>query len=320
MSYSVLLTGGCGFIGANLVPKLLAHGARVRVLDNMSLGSVANLEGAEVEVMEGDIRDQDTVARALVGVDAVIHLAAYGSVVESVADPTENFDVNVRGTLTLLRACTKAGVDKFIFASTGGALIGEAEPPVDEESLPKPISPYGASKLCAEAYCHAFAHSYRLHAVCLRFANVYGPYSAHKRGAVTAFIKALMSGEPLVIYGDGSASRDFLCVDDLCSGIALTLRGDLEPGVVLHLASGVETRIEELARTLADIAGRPDHPVRYEPPRKGEVGRNFASFERARQTLGFSPRVSLREGLERTWRWFAQQERAAAVVVEASKA
>lgn len=319
MSDSLLVTGGCGFIGANLVPKLLAEGARVRVLDNMSRGSVANLEGVEVEVMEGDIRDQDVVARALDGVGVVIHLAAYGSVVESVAEPIENFEVNVRGTLTLLQASTRAAVDKVIFASTGGALIGEAEPPVNEDSLPKPISPYGASKLCAEAYCHAFARSHDLGTLCLRFANVYGPYSAHKRGAVTAFINALMSGEPMVVYGDGSASRDFLYVDDLCCGIVAALKGNWEPGAVLHLASGVETTIGELGRTLADIARRPDHPIRYEPSRKGEVSRNFASFERARQTLGFSPRVSLREGLERTWRWFAQRE-PALLVAETSNA
>jgi UDP-glucose 4-epimerase len=317
MSDSLLVTGGCGFIGANLVPRLLEEGARVRVLDNMSRGSVANLEGVEVEVMEGDIRDEGMVARALVGVDAVIHLAAYGSVVESVADPVENFEVNVRGTLTLLQASAKAGVEKLIFASTGGALIGEAEPPVNEDSLPKPISPYGASKLCAEAYCHAFSQSYGLHAVCLRFANVYGPRGAHKGGAVTAFINALKTGEPMVVYGDGSASRDFLYVDDLCSGIVRALEGNPAPGSVLHLASGAETTIDELARTLAEIAGQPAHPIRYEPPRKGEVGRNFASFERARKTLGFSPRVSLREGLERTWRWFTQQE-PSVLVAEAS--
>lgn len=308
MFSSVLVTGGCGFIGANLIRRLAAERAGVRVLDNMSAGTVANLAGVEAEIMRGDIRDEDAVARAVAGVDAVIHLAAYGSVVESVSDPSENFDVNVRGTLTVLRACAAASVEKLIFASTGGALIGEAEPPVDECSLPKPISPYGASKLSAEAYCHAFAHSYGLRTVCLRFANVYGPRSAHKRGAVTAFIKALMSGQPVIIFGDGSASRDFLYVDDLCEGIVLTLKASQEPGAVLHLASGVETTVNQLAKTLADVAGRPDHLVLHKPPRAGEVGRNFASSERARRTLGFSPRVSLGEGLKRTWQWFTRRE------------
>jgi UDP-glucose 4-epimerase len=315
---TLLVTGGCGFIGANLIRRLDAEHVRVRVLDNMSGGTAANLAGVEAEITRGDIRDRDAVARAVAGVDAVIHLAAYGSVVESVSDPTENFDVNVRGTLTVLKACATAHVEKFIFASTGGALIGEAAPPVDETSLPKPISPYGASKLSAEAYCHAFAHSYGLRTACLRFANVYGPRSDHKRGAVTAFIKALMSGEPMVIYGDGSASRDFLYVDDLCHGIVLALKGNQEPGAVLHLASGVETTVNQLAGSLAEIAGRPDHPVLHKQPRTGEVSRNFARFERARWALGFSPRVSLREGLEQTWQWFTRHE-PAVVLAEASK-
>ena len=135
-----------------------------------------------------------------------------------ITDPERNFEVNVQGTLNVLRAAVGAGVRRFIFASTGGALIGDATPPVSEQSLPKPISPYGASKLCGEAYCHAFAKSYGLETVCLRFGNVYGPHSAHKKGAVTVFIKALMTGEPIVIYGDGSASRDYVHVEDSAAG------------------------------------------------------------------------------------------------------
>lgn len=301
---SVLVTGGCGFIGATLVPALMAAGAHVRVLDNLSRGSRAYLPERGLDFMKGDIRDESILRQAARGVDAVIHLAAYGSVVESVADPARNFEINARGTLNVLQAAREQNVRRLIFASTGGALIGDARPPVDEDSVPRPISPYGAGKLCGEGYCHAFARSLGLHTVALRFANVYGPHSAHKKGAVTAFAKALLADEPMVIYGDGSASRDFLHVDDLCRGICLALAADIAPGTVLHLASGEGTRVNELAATLAAIAGKPDHPVEHRPRRQGEVGRNFARCDRARAALGFAPQHSLRDGLAATWRWF----------------
>jgi UDP-glucose 4-epimerase len=240
----------------------------------------------------------------MTGHEIVVHLAAFGSVVDSVSAPEVNFEHNVFGTFNVLRAAKEAAVNKVIMASTGGALIGEAEPPVDEQSLPKPISPYGASKLCGEAYCHAFAKAYGLNTVALRFANVYGPYSAHKKGAVTAFIKAIMRGEPMVIYGDGSATRDFLYVDDLCDGICQAIEAELPPGEVLHLASGVETSVLDLAKRVAAAAGAPDHPIKFKPPRPAEVSRNFARYDRARKKLGFEPQWSLRKGLEETWRWF----------------
>jgi UDP-glucose 4-epimerase len=306
---SVLVTGGCGFIGANLVRELTTRGTTVRVLDNLSRGSRWNLCGVPAEIIKGDVRDAQTVSRALAGIEAVVHLAAYGSVTESVTGLAENFDVNVRGTVTMLAAAAEHGVGKFVFASSGGAVIGRAAPPVSEDSLPCPVSPYGASKLCGEAYCHAFAGSFGLRAVALRFANVYGPYSAHKRGAVTNFIKAILFDEPIVIYGDGSVTRDFIYVDDLCTGILESLDRDLPPGTVLHLASGVETTVGTLARMVCDAAGRAERPVRYEACRRGELERNFANFERARQILGFSPRVTLREGLRRTFEWFEAQDR-----------
>ncbi len=240
-------------------------------------------------------------------VQAVVHLAAYGSVVESVARPEENFDNNVRGTLNVLQAAARRKV-KVVFASSGGAVIGAAEPPVNEASLPRPTSPYGASKLCGEAYCHAFAGSFGISVVALRFANVYGPHSAHKRGAVTNFARALLAGEPMVIFGDGGATRDFIHVDDICAGICCALDTPTAGATVLHLATGVETRIIDLARTMAEVAGRPNHEIRLEPKRAGELERNFAVYERARETIGFSPKVALREGLARTFQWYREQD------------
>jgi UDP-glucose 4-epimerase len=253
------------------------------------------------------VRDADAVAHALEGVDLVVHLAAFGSVAESVAEPFENFDVNVRGTLVPLRAAAQAGVEKFVFASTGGAIMGNTPPPVDETSLPWPISPYGASKLCGEAYCHAFAGSFGLAVVALRFANVYGPISDHKKGAVTTFIKRALRREPLVIYGDGTATRDFLYVDDLCEGICASLDAPLEDEVI-HLASEQETSINELARLVLELAGATNTPIRYEERRRGEIERTFARADRAAALLGFRPIHALPDGLRKTIAWFVERE------------
>ena len=303
----LLVTGGCGFIGANLVPKLRALKHEVVIADDLSRGDTAHLDDAAAyTLVKADIRDVDALARAAAGADAVIHLAAYGSVVDSIADPQANFSVNVAGTFCTLEASRRAGVKRFVFASTGGALIGDCVPPVSEASVPRPISPYGASKLAGEGYCCAFAHSYDMSVTALRFANVIGPISWHKKGAVTAFYKAIMAGQPIRIFGDGSATRDFLYVDDLCRGIVSALDARLPGFNVFHLASGRETSVKELARIACAAASVPGHPVVFDPRRKGEVERNFASFDLAAKTLGFCPETTLEEGMERTWNWLRQ--------------
>jgi UDP-glucose 4-epimerase len=304
MTERILVTGGCGFIGANLVPQLLADGNAVRVLDDLRTGRAEYLDGYDVELVEGDICDAALVAETMDGVSAVIHLAAAGSVVDSVADPAANFAANAAGTFTVLDAVRVAGIDRLVFSSTGGALIGNATPPVNERSLPKPISPYGASKLAAEAYCHAFAMSYGIRTVATRFANVYGPFSGHKKGAITAFFKAIHHGVPITIYGNGNASRDFMYVDDICEGIRLGLTEDVAGGTVVHLATGVETPVAELAKACREVAGRPEHPIEYRPRRAGEVERNFATYDLANELLGFEPSVALEDGLARTWKWY----------------
>ena len=297
-----LVTGGCGFIGANLVPMLVGRGADVRILDNFSLAGPDRVADTGADVVEGDIRDRDAVARAMDGVEAVIHLAAFGNVVDSVAEPYENFDVNARGTLNVLSGAAAAGVRRFVFASTGGALIGDATPPVDERSVPRPISPYGASKLSGEGYCHAFRGSYGLETVALRFANVYGPRSEHKKGAITAWIKRALKGQPLVLYGDGSASRDFLYVEDLCRGILAAYDApEIQP--VVHLSSERETTLVELARLIVEATGT-EVPIEHHGRRRGEVERNFAMAGLASEVLGFSPSISLEEGIARTVAWF----------------
>jgi UDP-glucose 4-epimerase len=258
----------------------------------------------DVELLEGDIRDPAAVAEAMAGATAVVHLAAAGSVVESVASPWENFEVNVRGTLTVLDGARHAGVERIVLASTGGALMGNAPGPVDEESVPRPLSPYGASKAAAEAYASAYAGSYGLRTISLRFANLYGPFSGHKKGVVTAFFRALDAGRPLVVHGDGRASRDFMHVADICAAIELALEADVPGGTSLHLATGVETSIDELADLCREVAGRPGHPVEHRDRRVGEVERNVGSYRRAEQLLGFRPAVALRDGLADTWSWY----------------
>src|SRR3954451_14252068 len=301
----VLVTGGAGFIGASLLRRLDSS-YEVRVLDSLTRGSRELLPAdRDIDLVVGDIRDPDAVARAARGADLVIHLAAFGSVVESIVDPVENFDVNARGTLEMLRGAADAGVERFVFASTGGAIMGNQDPPVDEGSLPWPISPYGASKLCGEAYLHAFAGSFGIRPVALRFANVYGPYSAHKKGVVTRFIRAALEGGRFEIFGDGEASRDFLHVDDLCAAIAAAAEADLSDEV-LHVASEAETTINELAQLILHLVGS-DVEIVHKPTRAGEVERNFARATRAKEVLGWAPELSLRDGMRTTIEWFRSQ-------------
>jgi len=302
----VLVTGGAGFVGATLVRRLVDSGHAVRVFDNYSTGDASYLAGVDAELVEGDIRDPAALDAALPGMDAVIHLAAAGSVVMSVQDPVMNFDANVVGTFRVLDAARRAGVERIVQASTGGALIGDATPPVDERSLPKPISPYGASKLAGEGYAYAFSKAYGLRTVALRFANVYGPWSAHKQGAMTLFFRAIHAGEPLVIYGDGTSSRDYTHVDDIALALQLALEGDVPGGTVLHIASGVETTVAELARLCREAAGVPDHPVEYRARRAGEVNRNFATYDLAEQMLGYKPSIDRETGIRLTWQWYQE--------------
>ena len=302
-----LVTGGCGFIGVNLVARLLRREHSVRVLDNLTTGNREDLE-AQVELQVGDIRDIAAVSKACKGVDTVVHLAAHTRVVDSVSNPGLNFEINAIGTMNVLEACRVAGVRKFIFASTGGAILGEQEPPVHEGMVPRPVSPYGAGKLAGEAYCSAFHGSYGLNTVMLRFSNVYGPYSYHKGSVVAQFFRDLIEKRPLVVYGDGHQTRDFVYVSDLIEAILLADAANT-PGEVFQIASGRETSVRTLIETMNKVLPEMNFDVRYEPARAGEIRRNYASIEKARRMLGYDPRTSLEEGLANTWRWFGASRR-----------
>jgi UDP-glucose 4-epimerase len=298
-----LVTGGCGFIGVNLLSQLVKRGGRVRVLDNLSLGKREDIERFDAELQVGDIRDTAAMAKACQGMDVVVHLAAHTRVIESVENPRLNFEVNAIGTMNVLEACRAAGVKKMIFASTGGAILGEQTPPVHEGMVPRPVSAYGASKLAGEAYCSAFYGSYGLNTVALRFSNVYGPYSYHKGSAVAQFFRNLIHQEPIVVYGDGKQTRDFVYVGDLVQAILLADEVNA-PGEVFQIASGRETSVLELLKTMQEVIPEAKFDVHHEPPRAGEITRNYAKIEKARRMLGYDPKTRLDEGIKTTWQWF----------------
>ena len=299
----VLVTGGAGFIGANLVRQLLDRGYQVRILDNLSTGQPSYLAGLDVELQHGDILDCAAVTRAMAEVGAVIHLAAQTGVPGSLADPHRDCEVNVLGTLNLLEACRHAGVSRFVFASSN-APLGRQAPPATEDKAPLPISPYGASKLAGEGYCLAYHGSWGLGTVVLRFANIYGPYSAHKESVVARFFKDMLSAGQITIDGDGLQTRDFIYVGDLCRAIVLALESDVG-GEVFQIATGTETSIRELAEMVQAVAGR-SVVVRHGPGRRGDIRKNFSAIGKVRATLGWEPEIMLDQGLKLTYDWFRQ--------------
>jgi len=298
-----LVTGGAGFIGSALVRALAAAGFDARVLDDLSAGHPANLEGTGAELVRGDVRDLDLVVGAARGCDVVFHLAAGAGVVESMNDPLTNFDQNGRGTLTALEAARRAEVPRLVFSSSN-APLGENAYPASEDKPVAPLSPYGASKATGEAYCSAFHGAYGMDAVVVRFSNAYGPRSAHKGNVIPLFIRRIRAGEELVLYGDGSQTRDFVFCEDLARGLVAAATTPGVGGQIFQLASGVETSLARLIELIGETAGETPR-VRREPPRQGEIRRNYSLIDKARTVLGYSPRVELREGLQRTWDWFA---------------
>lgn len=315
----ILITGGCGFIGANLIDFLLKSGGyELAILDNLSTGSTDYLTEvlgshglglSYVEFIEGDIRNSSTVREACKGVHAVVHLAAHAGVIPSIEDPFFDADVNVTGTLNLLDASRKAGVQKFIFASSN-APLGTQSPPMNESKAPGPLSPYGASKLSGEGYCSAFFGSYGLQTVVLRFSNAYGPLSLHKNSVVSRFIKDGLSLGRLTIYGDGAQTRDFIYAEDLARAITGVLGSDSDEiyGETFHLGTGTETKIIELANIMKDLLGNGVEII-FEPERAGEIKRNYSDIAKARRMLGFNPEVGIEEGAARVFDWFMKQGR-----------
>ena len=313
----VLVTGGAGFIGANLVRLLLRRRYQVTVLDNLAAGVCEHLEGLPIEFLRGDILDDSLVQRAVARKDGIVHLAAQTGVAGSLGDPKKDAEVNVFGTLGLLEACrveaerarrtahTRRRSPRFVFASSN-APLGRQLPPATEDKAPLPISPYGASKLAGEAYCLAYHGSWGLGTVVLRFGNVYGPFSGHKGSVVAKFLHDIAAGNSLVIDGDGQQTRDFIYVEDLCRAILHALESDA-CGEVFQVATGTETSIAELAQLIRETC-KEEIAVTHGPARPADIRQNYSAIGKIRRTLGWEPHVDLREGLQLTRQWFQQSQ------------
>jgi UDP-glucose 4-epimerase len=299
-----LVTGGAGFIGSTLVRLLIGRGYRVRVYDDLSSGTRDHIDEREVELVVGDVRDVDSLTAAARGADVVFHLAAGAGVVDSIENPLGNFDVNARGTLVALWAARQAGVPRLVFSSSN-APLGENAYPAHEQKPIAPLSPYGAGKATGEAYCSAFHGAYGMDAVAVRFSNAYGPRSARKTNVIPLFIRKIMAGEPLTIFGDGTQTRDFVFVSDLADGLIRAAETPAVGGEIFQLASGVETTLNDLVKLVGEVSGR-EPEVRHEPTRAGEIQRNYSLIDKARERLGYTPEVPLPAGLRLTWDWFAQ--------------
>jgi UDP-glucose 4-epimerase len=297
----ILVTGGAGFIGSNLTRKLLRNGHKVKVLDNFSIGQKTNIAELDLEIIEGDILHPGSISEAIDDVEGVVHLAAQTGVPGSLEDPLKDCKVNILGTLNLLEACRKQNIKKFIFASSN-APLGRQSPPATEDKAPLPISPYGASKLAGEGYCLAYNGSWGLGSIVLRFANIYGPYSLHKKSVVAKFFKDIIDKGRIAIDGDGQQTRDFIYVDDLCKAIMLALESSIS-GEVFQIATGMETSILELAEKVKEISSQPIG-INHNPPRQGDILKNFSEISKARTLLNWEPNIDLHEGLVTTWNWF----------------
>lgn len=310
MAYSSLVTGGAGFIGSHLARRLLLDGHRVRVLDNFSTGSRDNLDGllADIELIEGDLRDLDRLRAAVQGIEVVFHQAALPSVARSLADPIATHENNATGTLNLLVAARDAGVRRLVAASSS-SLYGDAPVECKREDLPiAPRSPYAVSKLAAEQYCRSFAIGYGMETVALRYFNVFGPRQdpdSPYAAVVPRFITAMLRGDRPIMFGDGRQSRDFTYIENVVEANLLAAAAPRAAGEVINVACGDSYSLLDLMDNLNSILDRRVEPL-FAEARPGDVRHSRADISKAGELLGYSPRVRFLEGLRRTVEWHDQ--------------
>ena len=312
-----LVTGGAGFIGSHIVARLVALGARVRVVDNFSTGKESNLAAVrdEIDLLRGDLCDPDVCGKAVEGIDVVFHLAALASVPASLLDPWACHAANVNGTMRLLEACAHAKVRRVVYSSSSSVYGDTAIPAKTEAAEPEPRSPYAASKLAGEQYVLAFARAGVCEGVALRYFNVFGPRqtpgSAYA-AVIPNFLQAALQGTPAEVYGDGQQTRDFIYVENVVDAniLAATAPAESANGVVVNIGAGRRTSLLELISVISGIIGRQLGYTAH-PARAGDVRDSLACMERAQRVLGYQARVSLEEGLRCTWNWFVPHVAAA---------
>ena len=318
---TILVTGGAGFIGSELVRQLAARGDRVVVVDNLVNGKRENLAGLssrQVTLVETDVRTVDAFRSYLPDASVVYHLACLG-VRHSVHSPIANHDVNASATLQLLLACRDADVPRFVYVSSSEVYGTALWAPMTEEHPTSPCTVYGAAKLAGESYTRAFFRTYEYPTVVVRPFNTYGPRSHHEGDSgevIPRFLLRCLAGRPMVVFGDGRQTRDFTFVEDTARGILLAGTTDAAVGSMLNLGSGAEVSINDLAATIAEVAGCPVAIV-HEDARPGDVDRLCADMSRAKAMLGYAPRTQLREGLARLLEWYREQGRPAEELLQA---
>ncbi|PKN93496.1 MAG: hypothetical protein CVU44_09085 [Chloroflexi bacterium HGW-Chloroflexi-6] len=294
-----LVTGGAGFIGSHIVRALLEQGDFVRILDNFSSGKRANIAGLNAEIVEGDLRDPAKVAEAVQGIEIIFHEAAFVSVPQSMDEPMTCFDINQRGTESLLEAARKAGVKRVVLASSA-AVYGDLDSMPLEEHFPlRPLSPYAVSKRVDELYAEMYTRSFGMEVVALRYFNVYGPRQrpdSMYAAAVPIFTRRLIDGKPVTIYGDGGQTRDLVYVGDIVRANLVASEHPAAPGQVFNICSGDEIRVIDIIESLMDFFPNAPAPE-FAPARAGDIYRSLGSPAKAEKILGFKTQTSLEDGL-----------------------
>lgn len=312
----ILVTGGAGFIGSELVRQLVEKGANVQVADNLINGKVDNLVdliGEQVCLNIVDVRNLTEMRKLLDGVDLVYHLACLG-VRHSIHDPLENHDVNANATLIMLQEAQKAGVKRFVYVSTSEVYGSARYVPMTEDHPTFPHTVYGSSKLAGESYARAFHDTYGFESVIVRPFNAFGPRCHHEGDSgevIPKFMLRCLTGQPMVVFGDGLQTRDFTFVSDTARGIALAGVAERAIGETINIGRGEETTILELVEAIKAAVGRSDADVEFDLPRPGDVSRLFADSTKAADLLGYVPKVGFNEGLENLAVWYSHQDKSA---------
>jgi UDP-glucose 4-epimerase len=304
-----LVTGGAGFIGSHIASELSKSGARVRIIDDLSTGYRENVEeiGGDIDFVQVSLADETALRKALEGVELVFHEAAIPSVPRSVENPRQTHIASVDSTFSLLLASRDQRVKRVVYAASSSAYGDQPTLPKVETMLPDPLSPYAVAKLVGEYYCQVFTHVYGLETVSLRYFNVFGPRqdpSSHYSGVISRFISALLSAQRPVIYGDGEQSRDFTYIDNVVAANLKAAETTKGIGQVVNIANGERVTLNQLLDLLKQLTGMKDVQADYQDPRIGDVRDSLADITRARDLLGFAPKVDLQTGLKLTMDWW----------------